>query len=85
MLIAGRTIQGTGGGGILTLVNICTSDLFSMRTRGVAFGLESLIWATAAAVGPVLGGFFSELVSWRWCFYTARKRSCLRDQINANL
>jgi MFS family permease len=66
MLIAGRTVQGTGGGGVLTLVNICTSDLFSARNRGLAFGLESLIWASAAAVGPVLGGAFSELVSWRW-------------------
>ena len=73
MLIASRAVQGTGGGGLLILVNICTSDLFSMRTRGLVYGMESLIWAVAAALGPVLGGVFSEFVSWRWCFYIARK------------
>lgn len=75
MLIAGRAVQGTGGGGLLILVIIVTSDLFSPRTRGLVYGMESLIWATAAASGPVLGGVFSELVSWRWCFYIARKIS----------
>ena len=68
MLIAGRAVQGTGGGGLLILVNICTSDLFSMRTRGLVYGMESLIWAAAGALGPVLGGVFAELVDWRWCF-----------------
>jgi hypothetical protein len=57
---------------MLILVNICTGDLFSVRTRGMIYGMESLIWATAAGVGPVLGGLFSEFVSWRWCFYIAR-------------
>jgi hypothetical protein len=39
MLIAARTIQGIGGGGIVILVNICVSDLFSMRKRGLYFGI----------------------------------------------
>ncbi|KAH7348839.1 major facilitator superfamily domain-containing protein [Rhexocercosporidium sp. MPI-PUGE-AT-0058] len=62
MLIAGRAVQGTGGGGMLILVNICTGDLFSMRSRGMIFGFESLIWAVAAAVGPVLGGHSPSLL-----------------------
>jgi len=74
MLIAGRAVQGTGGGGLLILVIICTADLFSPRTRGLVYGMESLIWAAASALGPVLGGVFSELASWRWCFYFSRKK-----------
>lgn len=54
MLIAARAIQGAGGGGIIVLVNICISDLFSMRTRGIYYGILGMIWALASALGPVL-------------------------------
>ncbi|KAI9698407.1 MAG: hypothetical protein M1836_003987 [Candelina mexicana] len=69
MLIAGRAVQGVGGGGLIILVNICISDLFSMRNRATYFGLVGMVWALASAIGPVLGGVFTQLVSWRWCFY----------------
>ncbi|KAI8189002.1 Efflux pump dotC [Colletotrichum sp. SAR 10_75] len=69
MLIAARAIQGIGGGGIIVLVNICISDLFSMRQRGVYFGVMGMVWAVASAVGPVIGGVFTSQVTWRWCFY----------------
>lgn len=69
MLIAARAVQGIGGGGLVTLVNICISDLFSMRRRGAYFGIIGGVWAFASAVGPILGGVFTEKVSWRWCFY----------------
>ncbi|KAI9805945.1 MAG: hypothetical protein M1825_000559 [Sarcosagium campestre] len=68
-LIAGRAVQGGAAGGLVILVNICISDLFSMRVRGAFLGLTGVVWATASALGPVLGGAFTELVSWRWCFY----------------
>ena len=42
MIIVGRAIQGVGGGGLLTLVNICISDLFSMRSRPFYFGIVPL-------------------------------------------
>ena len=69
MLITARAIQGIGGGGLIILTNICISDLFSMRNRGTYFGVIGMVWALASAVGPVLGGVFTEKVSWRWCFY----------------
>lgn len=69
MLIAARAIQGIGGGGLVTLVNICISDLFSMRRRGAYFGIIGGVWALASAIGPIIGGVFTEYVTWRWCFY----------------
>jgi fucose permease len=73
MLIAARAVQGIGGGGLIILVNICISDLFSMASRGQYFGIIGMVWAFASAVGPILGGVFTEKVSWRWCFYINRK------------
>ncbi|KAK0632631.1 major facilitator superfamily domain-containing protein [Immersiella caudata] len=68
MLIASRAVQGLGGGGIIILVNICISDLFSMRKRGFYFGIMGIVWV-AASVGPVVGGAFTSEVTWRWCFW----------------
>lgn len=73
MLITARAIQGIGGGGLIILVNICITDLFSMRARGAYYGIIGMVWAFASAVGPILGGVFTEKVSWRWCFYINRK------------
>ena len=69
MFIAARAIQGVGGGGAIVLPNICVSDLFSMKERGMYFGLLSTVWALASALGPVLGGVFTNRVTWRWCFW----------------
>jgi EmrB/QacA subfamily drug resistance transporter len=69
MLIASRVIQGIGGGGLIVLVNITISDLFAMRERGAYFGIIGGVWALASSLGPVVGGAFTQNVSWRWCFY----------------
>ncbi|KAI9751451.1 MAG: hypothetical protein M4579_006061 [Chaenotheca gracillima] len=69
MLIIGRVIQGIGGGGLIILVNICISDLFSMRKRATYFGIVGMVWAFASGIGPILGGLFTQKASWRWCFY----------------
>ncbi|KAG8934110.1 hypothetical protein FRC02_010593, partial [Tulasnella sp. 418] len=68
MLIAGRTIQGMGGGGILSLTEIIVADLVALRWRGLYMGLFGAVWAIASAVGPPIGGAFAES-DWRWLFY----------------
>ncbi|KAK2010974.1 MFS general substrate transporter, partial [Colletotrichum eremochloae] len=60
VFLVGRAIQGVGGSGLLTLVNITISDLFSPRERSLYFGLTSVVWALAAGPGPVLGGVFAQ-------------------------
>ncbi|KAI8713502.1 MFS domain-containing protein [Fusarium sp. LHS14.1] len=67
--IAGRAIQGLGAAGMQTMVNICISDMFSQRDRGLYYGLTSIVWAVASGVGPVLGGAFTDRLNWRWCFW----------------
>ncbi|CAI6341879.1 unnamed protein product [Periconia digitata] len=69
VLIVGRSLQGAASGGLILLVHVCISDLFSLRQRSLLMGLTEGIWALAGGVGPVLGGLFAELVTWRWCFY----------------
>lgn len=69
MMLAGRAIQGIGGGGIVVLTNISVSDLFSVRQRPMYYGIFGAIWAIAGALGPIIGGAFTTSVTWRWCFW----------------
>lgn len=67
MLIGGRVVQGIGGGGLTILVSIIIGDLFSLRERAKHYGFTAIVWAIASGLGPVLGGVFTQSVSWRWC------------------
>ncbi|KAL6239341.1 hypothetical protein BDW75DRAFT_198752 [Aspergillus navahoensis] len=69
MLIVGRSLQGVAGGGLIQLILITISDLFSVRLRSLFMGLMECTWTVAGALGPVLGGVFTESVSWRWIFW----------------
>ncbi|KAJ6259832.1 hypothetical protein Dda_5474 [Drechslerella dactyloides] len=69
LILVGRTIQGIGGGGIIAVSEIILTDLVPLRERGKYFGFLSTMWALGSVLGPVLGGVFSEKVSWTWVFW----------------
>ena len=69
VLLAGRSIQGIGGGGIISLTEILITDLIPLRERGTWFGFQSLTWALGSVTGPVIGGAFAQSVTWRWIFW----------------
>lgn len=64
VLLTGRTIQGIGGGGIVVLTQLIICDLIPLRLRGQWFGVISGMYAIGTVSGPLLGGVFSERVSW---------------------
>ncbi|KAM5537268.1 hypothetical protein V8D89_008998 [Ganoderma adspersum] len=69
MLIAARTVQGIGSGGILNLSEIIVSDLVPLAERGMFMGIISSVWAVASGVGPPIGGVLAQANAWRWIFY----------------
>lgn len=64
MLLAGRTIQGAGGGGMLTMTYVLMADLLSQRDRAKGSAVISLVWLVGTVCGPILGGGFTAQVSW---------------------
>ncbi|KAK3178817.1 hypothetical protein OEA41_000954 [Lepraria neglecta] len=69
MLIAGRTIQGIGGGGVTMLVDLIICDLVPLRKRGSVMGIIFAAVTVGTALGPFLGGIIVETTTWRWVFY----------------
>ncbi|KAF8520865.1 MFS general substrate transporter [Hysterangium stoloniferum] len=69
MLIAGRTIQGIGGGGLISLSSIVMGDLVPLEERGLYGGLFGLTWSLAATISPLVGGGLANAGQWRWIFY----------------
>ncbi|KAL3418139.1 major facilitator superfamily transporter [Phlyctema vagabunda] len=69
MMIAGRSIQGAASGGLIQVVIITISDLFSVRKRSMYLGFIGFVWALSGSIGPLIGGVFLEYKTWRWCFW----------------
>jgi EmrB/QacA subfamily drug resistance transporter len=68
-LIAARAVQGLGAGGLLPLAFIIVGDIFTLEQRTKVQGLFSGVWGVSSVIGPLVGGFFVDRVSWHWIFY----------------
>jgi EmrB/QacA subfamily drug resistance transporter len=68
-LIAGRAVQGLGGGGLMILSQAIIADVVPARERGRYMGIMGGVFALSSVAGPLLGGWFTESIGWRWAFW----------------
>jgi EmrB/QacA subfamily drug resistance transporter len=68
-LIVFRVVQGLGGGGLMVTTTAIIGDIIAPRERGRYQGIFGAVFGVSTVVGPLLGGFFVEHLSWRWIFY----------------
>jgi MFS family permease len=69
VVLVGRSIQGIGGGGIISLTELVVVDTVPLRERGKWFSFFGAMWSIGTVAGPLLGGVFSQKVTWRWVFW----------------
>ena len=68
-LITFRTLQGLGGGALIPLGMTIIADLYGLEQRARMQGYFSSTWGLASVVGPLIGGFLTDRLSWRWVFF----------------
>jgi len=68
-LILFRVVQGLGAGGLMPLAFIIVGDMFTLEQRAKMQGLFSGVWGVSSVIGPLLGGFLVDQISWPWVFY----------------
>lgn len=68
-LIITRGLQGIGGGGIMAMSFVVLGDLVAPRERGKYAGYFTGVFAVSSVIGPLIGGFLVDSLSWRWIFY----------------
>jgi EmrB/QacA subfamily drug resistance transporter len=68
-LIAARALQGLGAGALIPLGMTIVGDIFTLRERARMQGLFSGVWGLSSVIGPLVGGFITDQLSWRWVFF----------------
>ncbi|CAG8614109.1 17979_t:CDS:10 [Acaulospora morrowiae] len=68
-LVLWRAVSGIGAGGFIGLTSIIIADIISLKDRGKYVGIVGSVYSIGSIIGPLLGGAFTDHVSWRWVFY----------------
>ncbi|KAI0023350.1 major facilitator superfamily transporter [Xylariomycetidae sp. FL0641] len=68
-MLAGRSVQGVGGGGIHSLSLVTQTDIVPLRYRPKWYGVTLAAWSFGLALGPIIGGAVVHATTWRWVFY----------------
>jgi EmrB/QacA subfamily drug resistance transporter len=69
MLVGARALQGLGGGAITVTATALIGEVIPLRDRGRYQGALGAVFGVTTVIGPLLGGYFTDHLSWRWAFY----------------
>ncbi|MDT5348003.1 MAG: hypothetical protein QOH91_1290 [Mycobacterium sp.] len=69
MLVGARALQGIGGGGITVTASALIGEVVPLRERGRYQGMLGAVFGVTTVVGPLLGGYFTDYLTWRWAFW----------------
>jgi EmrB/QacA subfamily drug resistance transporter len=69
MLVASRALQGVGGGAIMVTATALIGEVIPLRDRGRYQGALGAVFGVTTVIGPLLGGFFTDHLTWRWAFW----------------
>ena len=69
MLVASRALQGIGGGAMMVTAMAVIGEVIPLRERGRYQGALGAVFGVTTVIGPLLGGFFTDHLTWRWAFW----------------